>query len=104
MEPDEAGKQSWAAFLETRPPKIQRVAELLPPWELYRINSGHRVTIYSFDEDENDPGGRVELTVNVLGVFNPEGLVFDRRVYGIKPDEMVPCDLPVSSEDQSAGS
>jgi hypothetical protein len=54
-------------------------------------STGQRVTVYSFGE-----GDRVTLTVNVEGRFN--AIAFERQVFGIDPDDLEPCDLPVAGE------
>jgi hypothetical protein len=57
-------------------------------------STGHRVTLYSFGERTD--GGKISLTVNVLGAFNL--VTFERRVFGIDPDDLEPCDLPEKGE------
>ncbi len=83
---------SWADFLNQRPPRVRAVAERLPPWNLYRMKStGHRVTVFSFDQPE--VGGEVTLTVIVLKRWNPS-IKVERRVFGIKPDDLEICAPP----------
>jgi uncharacterized protein YkwD len=78
------------AWVETRPPVIQRLCKRLPPDRLYLLkSSGHRVTLRSYSE-----GGTV--TVNVTGQYNL--ISFDRYVFGIDPDDLEECDLPPSDE------
>lgn len=85
----EAGWNEWVAGL---PPSVRAVAERFDLWSLYMLkSSGHRVTVYSFSE--SDP---VTLTVNVTGEFN--AVMFERRVFGIAPDDLEPCDLPEPTE------
>ena len=80
----------WAEWLASRPQVIQDMAAKFPPDELYRLgSSGHRVTLYSYSEDGT-------MTVNVTGDFN--FVAFDRRVFGITPDDLEPCDLPSPDE------
>jgi hypothetical protein len=84
---DEAGFETWLA---TRPPVIQALARRLPPDRLYRLaSSGHRVTILSYSE-----AGTV--TVIVSGLYNL--VMFDRRVFGIDPDDLTECEFPPSDE------
>lgn len=52
-------------------------------------NSGHKVTIYSYHEDNT-------VTVNVTGEYN--AVVFERHVFGIKPDDLEECDFPDDNE------
>lgn len=87
----EAGYREWLA---ERPAHVRAVAERFDPWSLYRLkSSGHRVTVYSFGEEA---GGKVTLTVNVTGEFNV--VSFARRVFGIDPDDLEPCELPAPDE------
>lgn len=79
----------WDEWLATRPAVIQEMARKYPPNVLYRIDSGHRVTIYSYSE------GRT-VTVNVSGKYN--FVAFERRVFGIPIDELVECELPTPDE------
>jgi hypothetical protein len=79
----------WDAWVASRPPVIQRLATKYPPTKLYRINTGHRVVIYSYSEDGT-------VTVAVLGKYN--AIAFERRVFGVKAGELVECDLPPPDE------
>ncbi|CAM5999267.1 unnamed protein product [Sphagnum balticum] len=93
-EPNDEMKSEWAEFVSSRPDAVRKVAERFNPWTLYRIGKdGHRVTLYSFGEHED---GSVTLTVNVTGEFNC--VVFERRVFGIKPEDLEECDLPAEGE------
>jgi hypothetical protein len=56
-------------------------------------STGHRVTLYSSGEAED---GKVTLTVVVSAEFNM--LAFERRVFGIDPDDLEACDLPAAEE------
>jgi hypothetical protein len=70
------------------------VAERFWPNRLYRLKrGGHRVTIVSFDEEEN---GAISLKVRVSGEFN--AVIFERTVFGIKPEDLEECDLPEPGE------
>lgn len=78
------------AWLATRPTVIQELAAQFTGDRLYRLKStGHRVTIYSYLEDGT-------MTVLVTGKYNR--VMFERRVFGIKPEELVECDLPSENE------
>lgn len=96
-EPEHGDEQAYLAWVATRPDVVRAVAERFRPWELYRLKStGHRVYPLSFGEAED---GTVTLTVAVTGEFNL--ITFDRQVFGIKPDDLEPCELP--SEDEITG-
>jgi hypothetical protein len=85
-EMNEAGR----AWLATRPVVVQQLAAQVAPNRLYKLkSSGHRVTVYSYCEDGT-------VTVAVTGDYN--AVVFDRRVFGIKPEELEECDLPEPGE------
>jgi hypothetical protein len=85
-EVEEDDEDNWKLWYETRPEVIQQLARRFRPWKLYRLrSSGHRVVLYAFNEDNT-------LTVSVLGRFNL--LKFERRVFGIPPDDLEECDLP----------
>ena len=93
-EVDEESRQSWAEWVASRPEKIRAVAEKLFPWKLYRMKgSGHRVTLYSIDEEES---GKISLQVDVTGEFN--FVAFERRVFGVDPDDLEECDLPAPDD------
>ena len=82
--------KAWQEWVATRPPVIQKMCERLAPNRLYRLNSsGHRVTVYSFSEDGT-------VTVDVSGKYN--ALFCDRRVFGIKPEDLEECGLPGPEE------
>jgi hypothetical protein len=94
MEPTPELEQLWQQFVESRPPNVRAVASRFDPWSLYRLRaSGHRVPIYAFDEEQD---GRVTMRVNVLAQFNC--ILFERRVFGIAPDDLTPCELPTAEE------
>lgn len=87
--------QEWRA---ERPPKIQALIDQLPPWNLYRLkDSNHRVTIYAYDEEED---GTCSLQVIVDCRYNL--VIAERRVFGIKPEDLEECDLP--GKDETVGS
>lgn len=94
FEPTEEQLTAWQAFLDSRPEAVRKVAEKLPPWGLFLLkSSNHRVTIYSYGEQDD---GKVTVTVNVLGAYN---LVdFERQVFGIEPENLESCDLPEPHE------
>lgn len=86
--------KAWDEFVLSRPEAVKAVAAKLFPWKLYRMKStGHRVTLYCLDENTD---GTVTLQVDVTGEFN--ALMFDRRVFGISPDDLEECELPAEGE------
>ncbi len=95
-EPDAAQLKSWAEWCETRPCNVRRVAEKCPPWKLFRMDTGHRVTVTSYQEREASPH-TVSVTVAVTGEYNR--VRFARQVFGIDPDELEECDLPGDDEE-----
>ena len=98
MEPSDGAKRIYEAWVIARPPLVRAVAERFDPWSLYRLkSSGHRVTIYCFDEDAED--GHVTLQVDVSAAFNC--VLFERRVFGVPPEDIEPCELP--TEDDMTG-
>ncbi len=93
-EPDTEQLDGWEEWLATRPDRVAEVARRLPPWELLRMRAtGHRCSVLSYQEDDE---GAVTMTVRVDGKFN--AVVFGRRVFGISPDDLTPCELPGSDE------
>lgn len=82
--------REWEEWVESRPPAVQDIARRLPPNRLYRLGTtGHRVTIFSYNED-----GTVK--VNVTGQYN--WVTFNRTVFGINPDDLEETDLPDADE------
>lgn len=95
MQPTEEQERGLADWVAERPPAVRAVAERFNPWTLYRMKStGQRVTVVSFGEP--DHGGAVTLKVLVSGEFNV--VIFDREVFGIKPEDLEECDLPQPGE------
>jgi hypothetical protein len=93
-EPSAEDERAWEKWVSSRPANVRAVAEKFDPWSLYRMRStGHRVTIYSFSEGEK---GEVTLTVNVTADFNM--LIQERRVFGVDPLDLEPCELPDATE------
>lgn len=93
-EPTAEQETEYREWIKSRPAHVRAVAERFEPWSLYRMKStGHRVTVYSFGEGDD---GSVTLTVAVTGEFN--AVVFERQVFGIDPDDLVPCELPSTDE------
>src|SRR3990167_7102778 len=86
----EINEIEWKKWVDSRPSIIQDLCKRFPPTKLYRLNnSGHRVTLYSYSEDGT-------MTVSVTGEYN--AIAFDRRVFGIEPDNLEECDLPEEGE------
>lgn len=93
-EPTGEQESRWLEWCSSRPEPVREVAERFRPWRLYQLkSSGHRVVVHSFDEHED---GQVTLRVDVLGMFNQ--VTFERRVFGIEPDDLVECELPPDDE------
>ena len=98
FEPTEEQRADWADWVNARPEPIRQIvkAHQFAPWKLYRMrSSGHRVEIYSFEE-QSDPSKPVTLSVNVTGQFN--AVAFERTVFGVSPDDLEECDLPKQGE------
>jgi len=90
VEPTQAQVEEWKAWVAERPEVVREIAERLEPWSLYRLKTtDQRVTLYSISEDGT-------VTVDVTGQFNPS--LFERRVFGIDPDDLEPCELPTPGE------
>lgn len=80
----------WDAWIAARPAAIREVCRAYPPDRLYLLRTtGHRCTIHGYSEDGT-------VTVTVSGEFN--AIVFARRVFGIKPEDLTECDLPDARE------
>lgn len=94
IEPTEEQERGYREWVASRPEHVRAVAERFEPWSLYRIGpNGHRVTLLSFGEEKD---GSVTLTVNVSAEFNM--VMFERQVFGVKPEDLEPCDLPAADE------
>ena len=97
MDPTPEQQQNWDVWVNDRPDAVRETLQRydLKPWRLYRLKgTGQRVVLYSVDEPED--GSPPTVKVDVLGRFNL--LAFDRRVFGIKPDDLEECDLPGTDE------
>lgn len=76
----------WDAWVASRPPVVADLCRRFPPNRLYLLtSSNHRVTVHSYQEDGT-------LQVDVGGEYNK--VMFERRVFGVKPEELTECDLP----------
>lgn len=76
--------------MASRPPVIQELCRKVPAGNLYRLkDAGQRVTIYSYQEDGT-------VVVAVLGKYNL--VAFERRVFGIKPEDLEECEFPTRGE------
>lgn len=90
----ELDQDAWEDWVSTRPAVIQALCRRLPPDRLYLLkSSGHRVTLHSYSDDGT-------VTVDVAGEYNQ--VMFERRVFGISPDNLEECDLPGDSESLGA--
>ncbi len=94
IEWDQQQKDEWSEWVKSRPEIVQDLCKRFPPYNLYKLKStGHKVTLYSYSENGT-------LTVNVSGEYN--AVVFDRQVFGIKPEDLEECDLPNPEESVGA--
>ena len=85
-EPNPEQETEWKAWVASRPACVRVIAERFDPWSLYQMKStGHRCTLVSISENGT-------ITVAINGDLN--FVTFDRQVFGINPDDLVPCDLP----------
>jgi len=90
VEPEAKHLELWRKWVASRPPVVRAIAEKLDPWTLYRIKeSGHRCTFRSINENGT-------LTMDVTGQFN--AVIFDREVFGIRPEDIEECELPAPDE------
>lgn len=75
-------------WVNSRPLVVQELCKKFPPDRLYRLKtSDHKVTIYSYSENET-------MTVTVTMEYNPL-IVFERQIFGIKPEDLEECDLMI---------
>ncbi|MEW8230375.1 MAG: hypothetical protein AB2745_08630 [Candidatus Thiodiazotropha endolucinida] len=82
--------KALAEWVATKTEVVQDLCRRFPPDRLYLLKTtNYRVTLYSYSEDGT-------MTVNVTGEYNK--LLFDRRVFGIKPEDLEECDLPGKDE------
>jgi hypothetical protein len=97
VEPTGEMLREWAEWAASRPRKVREAVERwrLRPWVLYRIPSGHRATLFSVEEPE-DESLPVTVCVLVTGEFN--FVAFERRVFGVDPATLEECDLPAPGE------
>ena len=86
-------QQEFDAWVAARPPIIQEIVAKYPPNRLYRIKSGNRVCIQSYEEDGT-------VTGFVSGKYNL--CTFERCVFGIPLDDLEECDLPTEEEKTGA--
>lgn len=78
------------AWIDERPDVIKAVIAKTPPNLLYRLKTtGQRVTLYSYAES-----GTVSVVVS--GQFNLTD--FERKVFGVNPDNLEECDFPGPDE------
>ena len=82
--------KEWDKWVEGRPEIMQKMCRKLPPDRLYQMKStGHKVMIYSFSED-------LTVTVVVSKIYN--AVAFERKVFGIDPNDLEECELPDADE------
>lgn len=95
--PSDERRADWQTWVDGRPPAVQQLARKFTPWSLWLLKSGHRVVPHSFDEHAD---GSYTMSVDVLAVFN--SVTFERRVFGVRPDQLEPCELPGPEEELGA--
>jgi hypothetical protein len=98
---EEEQKKGWYEWITGRPQVIQDIAEKynLVGDELYRLKTtGQRVMLHSLSEDGT-------ITVTILRKYNLDvrPFDFDKRVFGINPADLEPCDLPEGVEPEVMG-
>lgn len=92
--PTKEEERLYREWVASRPEKVRIVVERFDPWSLYRMKStGHRVTLVSFQEYKDD---EITVMVDVCEEFNL--VAFERRVFGIDPDDLELCEPPSSNE------
>jgi hypothetical protein len=90
MQPTAEQEEALAAWIETRPEIVRNILRRLDFFELFRLKTtGQRVTLHSVHEDGT-------VTVCITGQHNL--IMFDRKVFGIDPDDLEPCELPAPDE------
>lgn len=96
FDPSDEIIKEWDNWVNSKSEKVKKLASQVKPWKLYKLkSSGHKVTIYSIDEPE-DEDLEPTFKVNVLAQFN--FVVFERRVFGIKLEDLEETDLPEKDE------
>jgi hypothetical protein len=92
--PSDKERVAWEVWLLELPEFVRVVAEKFDPWTLYRLKTtSQRVVVVSIDEHDDKS---VTLTVLVSGEFN--FVSHERKVFGIKPEDLEECDLPKPGE------
>ena len=87
---DNIEKAEFDEWYAKRPPEVQKLINKIPPNRLYFLStSGHRVVPLAYSENGT-------LTVVVTGEYN--SIMFERKVFGINPDDLTECDLPTENE------
>ena len=80
----------WLKWVEALPRIAREVAQLFNPWTLYCLKStGQRVVVYSFADDGT-------MSVAISAKFN--AVLFENLVFGINPNDLEECELPLSDE------
>ena len=79
-------QHDWDEWLASRPEGIRNLALNFPPNRLFLLKStGQKVSPTSYNESGT-------ITVLVSGDFNL--VSFERRVFGIAPEDLEECDIP----------
>ena len=90
IEPTKEMQDEWNDWVQSRPEPVMSIAKRLEPWSLYFLKpTGQRVVVTSYFEDGT-------VTVLVSGKFN--ALLHECEVFGIDPNDLVPCELPAPDD------
>ena len=82
-------QRDWDEWLDSRPEVIRHLALKFPPNRLFLLKStGQKVSPVSYNESGT-------ITVLVSGDFNL--VSFERRVFGVAPEDLEECELPKES-------
>lgn len=86
----ELNRPEFDQWVNERPECIQALVKKLPPDRLYLLKeTNRRCFITAYHEDDT-------LTVSITGQYN--WLMFERQVFGVKPEYLEECDLPEEGE------
>lgn len=71
-------------WIEERPQVIKDMIARHPPNRLYLLQDKWRVFLESYNENGT-------LTVAICDAYN-SGLMFEREVFGVRPEDLIECD------------
>lgn len=99
MEPTAEQVASWNEWVATRPKVIQELAERFGPWTMFRyLPTNHRCYVLGYSEHVNGDGTPAPPTMMIVISGRHNLIDFGRRVFGVKPEDLVECDLPYPGE------